>query len=151
MGGMNPVAANNIATAASFYVNPAGANYHLVSGGAPINAGVDLTATVPTDIEGISRSSYSAPDLGAYEYAGVSAPTNRAPIVNAGPDFTITLPNGITLAGSATDDGLALLLVADRHGHVRQRGGPEFHCELLCRRYIHITAHRQRRIALCFR
>src|SRR6185295_17200053 len=33
-------------------------------------------------------------------------PANLAPIVNAGPDFTITLPSGITLAGSATDDGL---------------------------------------------
>ncbi len=33
-------------------------------------------------------------------------PVNQAPIVNAGPDFTITLPNGITLAGTATDDGL---------------------------------------------
>jgi hypothetical protein len=32
--------------------------------------------------------------------------TNLAPVVNAGPDFTITLPSGITLAGSATDDGL---------------------------------------------
>jgi PKD repeat protein len=35
-----------------------------------------------------------------------AAPVNLAPVVNAGPDFTITLPNGITLAGSATDDGL---------------------------------------------
>ena len=34
-----------------------------------------------------------------------AAPVNLAPVVNAGPDFTITLPNGITLAGSATDDG----------------------------------------------
>jgi PKD repeat protein len=33
-------------------------------------------------------------------------PVNQAPFVNAGPDFTIALPNGITLAGSATDDGL---------------------------------------------
>ena len=32
--------------------------------------------------------------------------TNTRPVVNAGPDFTITLPNGITLAGTATDDGL---------------------------------------------
>ena len=35
-----------------------------------------------------------------------AAPANTAPVVNAGPDFTITLPSGITLAGSATDDGL---------------------------------------------
>ncbi len=31
---------------------------------------------------------------------------NRAPIVNAGPDQTITLPATATLSGSATDDGL---------------------------------------------
>jgi len=31
---------------------------------------------------------------------------NLAPVVDAGPDFSITLPNGITLAGTATDDGL---------------------------------------------
>src|SRR5678809_1637742 len=35
-----------------------------------------------------------------------AAPVNQAPVVNAGPDFTLTLPNGITLAGSASDDGL---------------------------------------------
>ena len=33
-------------------------------------------------------------------------PQNHAPIVNAGPDRTITLPDAVTLAGSATDDGL---------------------------------------------
>jgi hypothetical protein len=36
----------------------------------------------------------------------LAAPVNQAPVVNAGPDYTITLPNGITLAGTATDDGL---------------------------------------------
>jgi uncharacterized repeat protein (TIGR01451 family) len=32
--------------------------------------------------------------------------TNQAPIVNAGPDQTITLPAGASLSGTATDDGL---------------------------------------------
>jgi RHS repeat-associated protein len=32
--------------------------------------------------------------------------TNQAPVVNAGPNQTITLPAGATLSGSATDDGL---------------------------------------------
>jgi RHS repeat-associated protein len=32
--------------------------------------------------------------------------TNQAPIVNAGQDITITLPNSANLTGSATDDGL---------------------------------------------
>ncbi len=31
---------------------------------------------------------------------------NKLPIVNAGPDQTITLPSSATLTGSATDDGL---------------------------------------------
>jgi PKD repeat protein len=34
------------------------------------------------------------------------APTNKAPVVNAGPDQTITLPATASLAGTATDDGL---------------------------------------------
>ena len=31
---------------------------------------------------------------------------NKAPVVNAGPDQTITLPGSATLSGSATDDGI---------------------------------------------
>lgn len=33
-------------------------------------------------------------------------PTNKAPVVNAGPDLVITLPGTATLNGTATDDGL---------------------------------------------
>ena len=33
-------------------------------------------------------------------------PANMAPIVNAGPDQTITLPNTVTLSGTVSDDGL---------------------------------------------
>jgi hypothetical protein len=36
----------------------------------------------------------------------IAAPVNQAPVVNAGPDYTFALPNGVTLAGTATDDGL---------------------------------------------
>src|SRR5213076_1741127 len=35
-----------------------------------------------------------------------AAPTNLAPVVNAGLDQTITLPSSATLNGTATDDGL---------------------------------------------
>jgi hypothetical protein len=35
-----------------------------------------------------------------------AAPVNAAPVVNAGIDQTITLPDTVTLSGSATDDGL---------------------------------------------
>jgi hypothetical protein len=34
------------------------------------------------------------------------APPNTAPVVNAGPDQTVTLPSTATLAGTTTDDGL---------------------------------------------
>jgi len=36
----------------------------------------------------------------------VNAPVNQAPVVNAGPDQTITLPATASLSGTATDDGL---------------------------------------------
>src|SRR5207247_8422159 len=35
----------------------------------------------------------------------LTAPTNQAPVVNAGPDQTITLPSSPSLNGTATDDG----------------------------------------------
>ena len=36
----------------------------------------------------------------------VNAPVNQPPVVDAGPDQTITLPDAAALAGTATDDGL---------------------------------------------
>src|SRR5207249_3603789 len=38
--------------------------------------------------------------------APAPTPTNLAPVVNAGPDQTITLPSSASLSGTATDDGL---------------------------------------------
>ena len=35
-----------------------------------------------------------------------STAINKAPVVNAGPDQTVTFPAGPTLSGTATDDGL---------------------------------------------
>jgi hypothetical protein len=40
------------------------------------------------------------------EVSWSGARANRAPVVNAGPDLTVTLPNAATLRGTATDDGL---------------------------------------------
>ncbi len=71
---IGPTTANNIATADAYYVDKAGADYHLVSGSAPVNAGLDLTATVPTDIEGNSRTANPPPDLGAYEIVSGTRP-----------------------------------------------------------------------------
>ena len=65
---IGPATTNNLTTSDVYYVGKAVANYHLSSGAAPINAGLDLTTTVPTDIEGKSRSTNSLPDLGAYKY-----------------------------------------------------------------------------------
>jgi hypothetical protein len=77
---IGPTSTNNTATADSYYKNKSGADYHLVSGAAPINKGVDLTSVVPTDIEGNSRSANLPTDLGAYEFVGGTAapapPTN---------------------------------------------------------------------------
>jgi len=39
-------------------------------------------------------------------YTLTIVPANQAPVVNAGPDLTITLPAGATLNGTVTDDGL---------------------------------------------
>lgn len=69
----------NIATKAAHFVNAAGRDYHLVSGSAPINAGDNLTSIVPTDKDGISRPQGSAPDIGAYEYASDTPPSDTTP------------------------------------------------------------------------
>lgn len=70
---IGPSTTDNIAASNAYYVNKSTANYHLIAGSAPINAGVDLTSVVPVDIEGNSRLIGSSPDLGAYEYASTSA------------------------------------------------------------------------------
>jgi uncharacterized protein YjiK len=42
-----------------------------------------------------------------FEMSGISGPpVNQPPIVNAGPDQTVTLPNNATLDGTVSDDGL---------------------------------------------
>jgi hypothetical protein len=64
---IGPSSTHNIAARNDFFANKAAADYHLVPGSAPIDAGLDLTATVPVDIEGGSRTNRLPPDLGAYE------------------------------------------------------------------------------------
>jgi hypothetical protein len=72
---IGPTTATNLATNATYFLNQAEHDYHLVVGAAPVNAGVDLTGIVSTDIEGMSRAANAPPDLGAYEYMGGSPPT----------------------------------------------------------------------------
>jgi parallel beta-helix repeat protein len=81
---IGPTTTDNIATSDAYYFDKAGADYHLVSGSAPIDAGLDLTAIVPTDIEGASRLTNPPPDLGAYEHVAdprPDPPTNLRVIV----------------------------------------------------------------------
>ena len=73
---IGPSSTNNIATQDAFFVNKAAGDYRLVSGSAPIDAGVNLTATVPQDIDGGSRSNSPPPDLGAYEYGAGRRPSS---------------------------------------------------------------------------
>ena len=51
------------------------------------------------------RSASQAPQL-LVTYSTSTTPANSAPLVNAGADQTITLPNLATLSGTASDDGL---------------------------------------------
>lgn len=61
------VATYNLAANSTYFSDYNGHNYHLIFGSAPINAGTNLTAIVPVDIDGVTRVS---PDIGAYEYVG---------------------------------------------------------------------------------
>ena len=78
-------------------------------GGTPASAAVLNPGYVKYSTAGSYVASFKATDNG-----GVSSPTatraitvngNSAPIVDAGPDQTITLPNTAILTGTATDDG----------------------------------------------
>ncbi|MEO8428044.1 MAG: LamG-like jellyroll fold domain-containing protein, partial [Verrucomicrobiota bacterium] len=42
----------------------------------------------------------------SFKYTSGAPPVNQVPLVNAGPDQSITLPSGASLSGTATDDGL---------------------------------------------
>ena len=65
-----------------------------------VDRGVDNN-DVPTENDGkFYEMSVDLPPLGG------GTPTNTAPVVNAGPDTTTTMPNPATLQGSVTDDGL---------------------------------------------
>jgi len=74
---------NNLAINSAYFANYASHDYHLMAGSAPINAGLDLTAIISTDIDGDSRMP-PPPDMGAYEYVGntsVAPPTGLSAVV----------------------------------------------------------------------
>jgi hypothetical protein len=74
---IGPNSTSNMAAHKDLFVNNSAGDYRLAPGSAPIDAGVNLTATVPQDIEGGSRTGNNRPDLGAYEY-GASSDGARA-------------------------------------------------------------------------
>ncbi|OLD56744.1 MAG: hypothetical protein AUI64_01705, partial [Acidobacteria bacterium 13_1_40CM_2_64_6] len=85
---------NNLTTAtASMFVNASAGDLHLVSSAtAAIDHGVTLT-NVTSDVDGQSRPSGAAYDMGADEYVGDTTP----------PTVSLTAPaNGATVSGTAT-------------------------------------------------
>ena len=104
---IGPNTASNIATASSYYVNQSGANYHLVAGSAPINAGVDLIGTVPADIEGRGRSVSAPPDLGAYEFASGASDTTP-PSIPTSLSATAMSSSVVSLNWTASTDNSAV-------------------------------------------
>jgi hypothetical protein len=76
---IGPTSAGNMAARDVFFQSKAKGDYHLAPGAAPIDAGVNLAAFVPQDIEGRSRSDGTRPDLGAYEF-GVGAGAASIPV-----------------------------------------------------------------------
>ena len=94
---IGPATGKNLPAQAGYFVDTASADYHLVKGAAPIDAGDDLTAVVPTDKDGVSRTAYGPPDLGAYEFANSSMIEGPAAADQALPDlkFIIVNRNGI--------------------------------------------------------
>jgi hypothetical protein len=71
---------------------------------------VDTTATFSAAGTYVLRLTASDSALSTSDDATItvqpSGPTNQAPVVSAGPDLAVTLPNGATLDGTVTDDGL---------------------------------------------
>jgi hypothetical protein len=61
--------------------------------------------TVTFSVGGIYTLRLTANDGGLSGNDTVVVTVSKHPVANAGPDQTITLPNGTTLSGSATDDG----------------------------------------------
>ena len=71
--GTGTVSANNLIDVDPRFVDLASNNFRLTSASPAINAGATLSE-VTTDFDGVSRPQGSAPDIGAYEYAGSTPP-----------------------------------------------------------------------------
>ena len=81
-------------------------SYAPLPGSPVVDAGTS-TYTLPSGELAVSVSDFAgtAPDLGAVESSG-SGQSNRPPVVNAGPDLSVTQPEPAALAGTVSDDGM---------------------------------------------
>ena len=99
---------SNVDDNTTLYVNPfLDGTYQLPPASPAIDAGTaQYTLANDEVVLDLPSSTYSglAPDLGAYE--SVAASANYQPLVEAGADLIVTLPNPILLAGYVFDDGL---------------------------------------------
>jgi len=98
---------SNIDAATSYSGDPMlDTSYTPLPGSPLIDAGT-ATYTLPSGELAVEVPDFAgaAPDIGAVESSG-SAPSNRAPVVDAGPDLTVTLLASASLAGVVSDDGL---------------------------------------------
>ena len=82
--GTNPQIGNPL------FVNPSAYDFHLQSNSPCIDKGINVA--LPFDIEGNAIFKGSAPDIGAYEYAG-SQSNNVAPVIS---NQTFTVSQGVT-------------------------------------------------------
>jgi chitodextrinase len=114
---IGPASTNNLPVAATYFSNYSGNNYHLVAGGAPVNAGVNVTAIVPTDIEGVSRTANGASDIGAYEL--VATVDGIPPSVPASLSASGTSSSSVSLTWAASTDNLGVT------GYNIYRGGTQ--------------------------
>lgn len=87
------------------FVDPGKHDYHLKNGSSAIDKGKDVSSYgVSVDFESKKRPQGSAYDIGAYEYGAAGSVSNQSPMVDAGNDVTLTLPdNNTTLTATAHD------------------------------------------------
>lgn len=105
---IGPTTTDNIATDNAFYFDVANDDYHIVVGSTPVDTGLDLTSTVPTDLEGKTRPSVT-PDVGAYElvddwYAASCIDVDvQAAIDEASDGHTVLVPPGACIWDARVD------------------------------------------------
>jgi len=94
----NCVEGNNLKnTGGATFLDPAKGNFHLVSDTS--TKWIPLASPFDRDADGLTRLS----SIGAYQFGSGVISSNRPPVVSAGSDQTITLPNSVVLAGTASD------------------------------------------------